>query len=309
MTSTGKKTTVTFNPNTLKYTVNHNGKSTETTVTNISSEAEQWFKLYCKNKIKATVIGMAMRHKLNTSNEPFHLRTSEAATLHLYVDDKCLIIQLLNMDSFSNSLKDFFMNPMLIFAGIHVDNINNRLFKECGFRACKTLHIRDHARMKWPGKFSEYPELKRYEDENEGNNSDNDVEPILTIEPWMLEGLEGPDDDDIFAKKIQRVALDGEEHRIEVEKSIDTLQKLCFKRAFKTLDIMEGARMRWPEKFSKDAGLKVLAREVANMHIDLPHHVSLSKWDASVLFLEQVEYATMEAYASYCVAHKLLIGE
>ncbi|KAF7814480.1 uncharacterized protein G2W53_028449 [Senna tora] len=52
----------------------------------------------------------------------------------------------------------------------------------------------------------------RYEDENEGNNSDNDVEPILTIEPWMLEGLEGPDDDDIFAKRIQRVALDGEEH-------------------------------------------------------------------------------------------------
>ncbi|KAF7811140.1 ribonuclease H [Senna tora] len=51
-----------------------------------------------------------------------------------------------------------------------------------------------------------------YEDENEGNNSDNDVEPILTIEPWMLQGLEGPDDDDIFAKKIQRVALDGEEH-------------------------------------------------------------------------------------------------
>ncbi|KAF7816384.1 uncharacterized protein G2W53_030353 [Senna tora] len=46
-----------------------------------------------------------------------------------------------------------------------------------------------------------------YEDENEGNNSDNDVEPILTIEPRMLEGLEGPDDD-IFAKRIQRVALD-----------------------------------------------------------------------------------------------------
>ncbi|KAF7815712.1 uncharacterized protein G2W53_029681 [Senna tora] len=51
-----------------------------------------------------------------------------------------------------------------------------------------------------------------YEDENEKNNSDNDVEPILTIEPWMLEGLEGPDDDDIFAKRIQIVALDGEEH-------------------------------------------------------------------------------------------------
>ncbi|KAF7838706.1 uncharacterized protein G2W53_007188 [Senna tora] len=31
-----------------------------------------------------------------------------------------------------------------------------------------------------------------YEDENEGNNSDNDVEPILTIEAWMLEGFRTP---------------------------------------------------------------------------------------------------------------------
>ncbi|KAF7838240.1 Werner Syndrome-like exonuclease [Senna tora] len=93
----------------------------------------------------------------------------------------------------------------------------------------------------------------------------------------------------------------------QVEKHNEMLRKVCSYRLYRTFDVMEAARIRWADKFG-NARLKVVAREVANMDVDLPHHVLLSNWDASVLCFEQVEYATLEAYASSCVAHKLLIG-
>ncbi|KAF7838241.1 Werner Syndrome-like exonuclease [Senna tora] len=88
---------------------------------------------------------------------------------------------------------------------------------------------------------------------------------------------------------------------IQDEERSDYLRRKCDFEISNGLDILEAARMRWPSKFGKDTDLKVVARELADVDLEQPLHVLQSNWKTSMLCLEQVEFATMEAYASYCV--------
>ncbi|CAN4108923.1 unnamed protein product [Withania somnifera] len=54
-------------------------------------------------------------------------------------------------------------------------------------------------------------------------------------------------------------------------------------------------------------GLKDLASEICGLYMRKPKHVCLSNWEARVLSEAQVEYACIDAYASYKIGHKLLM--
>ncbi|KAL2941677.1 Werner Syndrome-like exonuclease [Bienertia sinuspersici] len=54
-------------------------------------------------------------------------------------------------------------------------------------------------------------------------------------------------------------------------------------------------------------GLKNLAWEVVGLVISKPKHVTMSNWEARVLSEEQIEYACIDAYASYKIANKLMV--
>ncbi|KAK3023321.1 hypothetical protein RJ639_043508 [Escallonia herrerae] len=75
----------------------------------------------------------------------------------------------------------------------------------------------------------------------------------------------------------------------------------------RSADIREEAKRQSPWKFSRP-GLKDLAREVAGLYMKKPKHVCMSNWEARVLNEDQVEYACIDAYASYKIGHKLLLG-
>ncbi|KAL2468688.1 Polynucleotidyl transferase [Forsythia ovata] len=71
-------------------------------------------------------------------------------------------------------------------------------------------------------------------------------------------------------------------------------------------DIRAVAKNHWPGRFRRP-GLKDLALEVCGLNMMKPKHVSMSNWEARELNNAQVEYACIDAYASYKIGHKLLI--
>ncbi|GER44005.1 polynucleotidyl transferase [Striga asiatica] len=73
-------------------------------------------------------------------------------------------------------------------------------------------------------------------------------------------------------------------------------------------DVRAVARERWPGRFSRP-GLKDLAYEVCGLGMRKPKHVCLSNWEARELSQAQIEYACIDAFASYKIGHKLLIEE
>ncbi|KAJ8421647.1 hypothetical protein Cgig2_019220 [Carnegiea gigantea] len=66
----------------------------------------------------------------------------------------------------------------------------------------------------------------------------------------------------------------------------------------RTEDVRAAAMRRWPYRFRRP-GLKDLASEVVGLRMNKTKRVTLSDWQARILTEEQVQYACIDAYASY----------
>ncbi|KAI9108926.1 hypothetical protein K1719_020231 [Acacia pycnantha] len=96
---------------------------------------------------------------------------------------------------------------------------------------------------------------------------------------------------------------------VEVENDISKLGDdygLKFRNSQDIRKLAIQTNMYW--SISERSGLKNLAMIVANVQMNKPKNVSLSNWEATTLSWEQIEYACLDAYTSFCVGHKLLIG-
>lgn len=93
---------------------------------------------------------------------------------------------------------------------------------------------------------------------------------------------------------------------VEVQDDALKLQEEYGLRVASTADIQALAMARWPLRFVRKPGLKGLARGVAELNMEKPKHVSMSNWEAVNLNVQQIEYACIDAFASYKIGHKLL---
>ncbi|KAG8389582.1 hypothetical protein BUALT_Bualt02G0244100 [Buddleja alternifolia] len=73
-------------------------------------------------------------------------------------------------------------------------------------------------------------------------------------------------------------------------------------------DIQALAMAAYPVEFYRKPGLKELARKLVGLEMAKPIHVCRSNWENIVLGLDQIEYACIDAYASYRIGRKLLNG-
>ncbi|PIN18009.1 DNA helicase [Handroanthus impetiginosus] len=92
---------------------------------------------------------------------------------------------------------------------------------------------------------------------------------------------------------------------IEVQDDVSKLKNEYGLDCSSTMDIREKAKERWPGRFWRP-GLKDLAQEICQLNMRKPKHVCMSNWEARVLSEAQVEYACIDAFASYKIGHKLL---
>lgn len=74
----------------------------------------------------------------------------------------------------------------------------------------------------------------------------------------------------------------------------------------KHVDIGEVAKMKWPGRYTRP-GLKDLAWDILGLRVEKPEHIVLSNWEGRVLGSAQIEYACIDAYASYRIGYKLLV--
>lgn len=91
---------------------------------------------------------------------------------------------------------------------------------------------------------------------------------------------------------------------IEVADDIEKLQNDYGLGCSNCADIRDMAERQWPGRFRRP-GLKDLALEVVGLYMRKPKHVCMSNWEARLLTESQVEYACIDAYASYRIGHKL----
>ncbi|XP_073152573.1 3'-5' exonuclease-like [Henckelia pumila] len=95
---------------------------------------------------------------------------------------------------------------------------------------------------------------------------------------------------------------------VEVEDDVPKLRAEYGLRCGSSADIQAKAMARWPVVFMRKPGLKALARRLVGLHMEKPIHVCRSNWESRILSLEQVQYACIDAYASYKIGHYLLIN-
>ncbi|PWA54236.1 3'-5' exonuclease domain-containing protein [Artemisia annua] len=95
---------------------------------------------------------------------------------------------------------------------------------------------------------------------------------------------------------------------VEVEDDILKLKNEYGLDCSKSADIRSAAMKKWPGRFRRP-GLKDLAMDVLGLHMKKPKHVCMSNWEARLLNENQIEYACIDAYASYKIAHKILLED
>ncbi|GFP87940.1 werner syndrome-like exonuclease [Phtheirospermum japonicum] len=97
---------------------------------------------------------------------------------------------------------------------------------------------------------------------------------------------------------------------IEVEGDVLKLKNEYGLDCSSHVDVRAASVDYWSGKYRKP-GLKDLARELCGLYmkkpIHKPKHVCMSNWEARLLNEAQVEYACIDAFASYKIGHKLLI--
>ncbi|CAI9103563.1 OLC1v1002074C1 [Oldenlandia corymbosa var. corymbosa] len=93
---------------------------------------------------------------------------------------------------------------------------------------------------------------------------------------------------------------------IEVDSDIAKLRNEYDLHCAKSADIRDLAKIQWPGRFRRP-GLKDLAMEVVGLYMPKPKHISMSNWQERFLTEPQIEYACIDAYASFKIGHKLIL--
>ena len=76
----------------------------------------------------------------------------------------------------------------------------------------------------------------------------------------------------------------------------------------KSTDIWSGGKEAMARTVSR-AQLERTCLEIVGLNMRKPKDISMSNWEARLLNEAQIEYACIDAYASYRIGHKLLMEE
>ncbi|XP_059441138.1 3'-5' exonuclease-like [Corylus avellana] len=95
---------------------------------------------------------------------------------------------------------------------------------------------------------------------------------------------------------------------IEVAQDIAKLRDEYKIECEKSADIGKVAKSQWPGRF-RGPSLKELALEVVGLYMRKPKDICMSNWGVRMLSEEQIEYAGIDAYASFRIGCKLLMED
>ncbi|GJT45347.1 Werner syndrome-like exonuclease [Tanacetum coccineum] len=143
---------VTYVSSAFKYLVKYDGKTIKTTVTNQGAVAEEWVSeiLLVHSDNKNHVVGLDIKW----DDSPDELVRNKCSVLLLCIETKCLILQLLYMDTIPETIKSFLMNSKFTFMGVNEDM--SKLVSEYGLHCANTEDIRMIVTKRWLVQFGQH---------------------------------------------------------------------------------------------------------------------------------------------------------
>lgn len=140
--------------------VSYCGQTIETTVTNNAYVVDHWLSAFLrnpKNREKTITVGLDCKFK----RHPIASMSDKIATLQLCMETKCLILQLVHMDSVPCSIVDLFDDKRVTFFGVRVNAYASKLSRDYGLEFCKKIvDIRDLVKIWFPISFLKECSLK-----------------------------------------------------------------------------------------------------------------------------------------------------
>ncbi|KAL6539628.1 hypothetical protein OROHE_011399 [Orobanche hederae] len=142
------------------HLVEFSGKTIETTVTKKASVARHWlqnvvksFEQSCDNRIVG--IGCKyIRHPVDSST------SNKIAVLQLCVDTKCLVLQLLHMDSVPPPVTDFLGDSRNTFVGVEIQEDSRKLLEDYALDVNRKVDLHFLAKHWFPVSYRGRPSLK-----------------------------------------------------------------------------------------------------------------------------------------------------
>ncbi|KAK7405567.1 hypothetical protein VNO78_06999 [Psophocarpus tetragonolobus] len=148
--SNNNNTSVFFDPSTRKYMVFCDEIVIETIVTHEASIVDEWIQFVLSKYVgKQKVIGLDT--EWTRTGVP---KKTQVAILQLCIENKCLIIQLFQMDTIPISLRHFMKHFECKFAGVGVMNDLKMLMKDYGLVCKRGVDVFLLAKEKWPERIS-----------------------------------------------------------------------------------------------------------------------------------------------------------
>lgn len=137
------------------YSVEFNGKTIETTVTNKASEVDVW--VQNANKLSGNrIIGMDCKF----IRHPITSMSNKMAILQLCFDTKCLVLQLLHMHSIPQSVRNFLTDSHNTFVGVAIHENSTKLLKEYEVGVNKKVDIHFLASHWFPFSYKGRPSMR-----------------------------------------------------------------------------------------------------------------------------------------------------
>ncbi|XP_057774888.1 uncharacterized protein LOC130993869 [Salvia miltiorrhiza] len=141
------------------HSVKFEGKIIETTVTNKANVADDWMrsiKRLLKQHQGHQIIGMSCKF----IHHPILSMSNKTALLQLCFQTKCLILQLLHMDSNPLALRDFLSDSNTTFVGNDIRKNSQKLQQEYAVRVSRIVDIHYLAEKWFPVSYKGKPSMR-----------------------------------------------------------------------------------------------------------------------------------------------------
>lgn len=143
----------------ITHSVKFEGKIIATTVTNKAKVADDWMQSInrlLKQHQGHKIIGMSCKF----IHHPILSLSNKTALLQLCFQTKCLILQLLHMDSIPQSMRDFLSDSNTTFVGIDIQKNSRKLLEEYGVHVSRTVDIHYLSEKWFPVSYKGRPSMR-----------------------------------------------------------------------------------------------------------------------------------------------------
>ncbi|KAF2300527.1 hypothetical protein GH714_013947 [Hevea brasiliensis] len=297
-----------------RFSSSHNiqfyGDHIFTTVTPSAAIVDEWIantrRIY-RRKLSKLLVGLDTEWCLPAQPGGYQ----KVAIIQLCVGKRCLIFQLYHADYIPQSLIRFLGNKKFTFVGKEVQNDADKLFQDYKLHVAHTKDV-----GYWAAKKYDYSEYRGMGLKALVSDLLQKVIPKprrITLSRWNAKNLRVEQIEYACLDAFVSFELDYIPQSLirflgnkkftfvgkEVQNDADKLFQDYKLHVAHTKDVSYWAAKKYDDSEYRRMGLKALVSDLLQKVIPKPRQITLSRWNAKNLRVEQIEYACLDAFVSF----------